>query len=154
MRARTTRRTRPRYEQALPLYRQVGDILGEANCIQSLGDIALERSDHEGARARMSRPSYFIARSETSWARPTFSQGTKFGHGQKLVGVGGEPEEDQAPRLIEQNAAGFQATQIGDRSREHVGEFLCFRAAGRMNDAPVGDGKWPPIPLHNSQSPA
>jgi tetratricopeptide (TPR) repeat protein len=42
---------RASYEQALPLYRQVGDVLGEANCIQSLGDIALARSDHEVARA-------------------------------------------------------------------------------------------------------
>ncbi len=51
-RARTTRGRAQRYEQALPLYRQVGDVLGEANCIQSLGDIALARSDHEGARQR------------------------------------------------------------------------------------------------------
>ena len=41
---------RDAYEQALPLYRQVGDILGEANCIAGLGDIALERSDYEAAR--------------------------------------------------------------------------------------------------------
>ncbi|MGF7211884.1 hypothetical protein GGE65_006506 [Skermanella aerolata] len=39
------------YEEALPLYRQVGAVLGEANCIQSLGDIALARSDHDAARA-------------------------------------------------------------------------------------------------------
>ncbi len=43
---------RERYEAALPLYRRVGDVLGEANCIQSLGDIALARSDHDGARER------------------------------------------------------------------------------------------------------
>ena len=42
---------RAAYEQALPLYRQVGDVLGEANCIRSLGDIALARSDHDAARA-------------------------------------------------------------------------------------------------------
>jgi tetratricopeptide (TPR) repeat protein len=39
-------------EEALPLYRQVGNLLGEANCIKGLGDIALARSDHEGARDR------------------------------------------------------------------------------------------------------
>jgi hypothetical protein len=38
------------YEEALPLYRKVGDLLGEANCLKSLGDIARARSDHNGAR--------------------------------------------------------------------------------------------------------
>lgn len=40
------------FEQALPLFQQVGHVLGEATCIEGLGDIALARSDHPGARAR------------------------------------------------------------------------------------------------------
>jgi tetratricopeptide (TPR) repeat protein len=43
---------RERYEAALPLYKRVGNVLGEANCIARLGDIALARSDHDGARER------------------------------------------------------------------------------------------------------
>ena len=33
-------------------FRDIGDLRGEANCIRSLGDIALDRSDHDGARQR------------------------------------------------------------------------------------------------------
>ncbi len=40
------------YADALPLYRQVGDVLGEANCIKRLGDISLRRSDHAEAGRR------------------------------------------------------------------------------------------------------
>ena len=51
--ARSDHRTaRARFEQALPLFRQAGSVLGEANCILGLGDISLARSDHETARAR------------------------------------------------------------------------------------------------------
>jgi len=42
---------RSHYDTALPLFRQVGDVLGEANCIRRLGEIALERSDHDQARS-------------------------------------------------------------------------------------------------------
>jgi tetratricopeptide (TPR) repeat protein len=40
------------YEEALPLYREVGDVQGEAHCIRSLGSIAFVRSDHGTARRR------------------------------------------------------------------------------------------------------
>jgi tetratricopeptide (TPR) repeat protein/transcriptional regulator with XRE-family HTH domain len=43
------------FERAMPLYRKVGDVLGEANCIQSLGNIALARSDHAAARDHYER---------------------------------------------------------------------------------------------------
>jgi len=43
---------RKQYEQAMPLYQQVGAVLGQANCLSSLGDIALARSDHDTARDR------------------------------------------------------------------------------------------------------
>ena len=43
---------RRRYEEALPLYRKVGDVLGEANCIKSLGDIDEAEGESEaGVRA-------------------------------------------------------------------------------------------------------
>ena len=43
---------RARYNEALPLYRKVGDLQGEANCIKGLGNIALEHTDRETARVR------------------------------------------------------------------------------------------------------
>ena len=43
---------RAAYEQAQPLYRQVGAVLGEANCIRSLGDIAQATGDAAAAQQR------------------------------------------------------------------------------------------------------
>ena len=44
-----------RFERALPLYQRVGSGLGQANCITTLGHIALRRSDYDGARAEIER---------------------------------------------------------------------------------------------------
>ena len=41
---------RQRYEAALPLYQKIGNVRGEANCVQSLGDI----DDAEGEIAQAS----------------------------------------------------------------------------------------------------
>ena len=38
------------FQQAIPLYDQIGDLLGKANCLQSLGDLAFIESDNEQAR--------------------------------------------------------------------------------------------------------
>jgi tetratricopeptide (TPR) repeat protein len=46
---------RTHYEQALQLYRQVGDARGEANSIRSLGNLAYERSDDDTARTHYER---------------------------------------------------------------------------------------------------
>ncbi len=40
---------RARYAEALPIYRAIGDKLGEANCIKSLGDIFLEMEEFDAA---------------------------------------------------------------------------------------------------------
>jgi tetratricopeptide (TPR) repeat protein len=40
------------YERAQTLFQQIGDVLGEAKCVQGLGDIARDRSELDTARAR------------------------------------------------------------------------------------------------------
>lgn len=42
---------RAQYERALTLYQRAGDVVGEANCMQSLAEIARARSDHDTARS-------------------------------------------------------------------------------------------------------
>ena len=76
-------------------------------------------------------------------ARPQFANGAEFGHGQELVGVGGEPEIDHAPRGIERDAAGFKRAQAIDRGGERKSQLLRFRSAGIVNDAAVGNDEGP-----------
>jgi len=44
---------RTQFEQALALYRRIGDVLGEANCIYKLGQNAHSRSDHATTAAQL-----------------------------------------------------------------------------------------------------
>ena len=68
---------RTHYETARPLYQRVGYLLGEANCIEGLGDIALGRSDHDTARTHY----------ET--ARPLFQRvGDLLGEANCIQGLG------------------------------------------------------------------
>jgi len=43
---------RVRYEEALPIYRQIGDRLGEANCMKALGDVHRMLAEYDAARVR------------------------------------------------------------------------------------------------------
>jgi len=43
---------RERYAEALPIYREIGARVGEANCIQSLGDVHLRLAEYGPARER------------------------------------------------------------------------------------------------------
>jgi len=43
---------RARYDEALPIYRAIGERVGEANCIKSLGDVHMRLSELPEARAR------------------------------------------------------------------------------------------------------
>ena len=74
-------------------------------------------------------------------ARPQFPRGAEFRHGQKLIGVGRQPEIDRVARGGERHAVRFQRAQVGDRACQREGKFLRFRAAGIMDDAAIGDGE-------------
>jgi tetratricopeptide (TPR) repeat protein len=41
-----------RYEQALSLFRRIGDVRGEANCVKGMADVALKRSNLQAARGQ------------------------------------------------------------------------------------------------------
>ena len=108
---------RARYEQALPLYRQVGDVLGEANCIKSLGDIALDRSDHDGARALYEQ------------ALPLYRQvGSVLGEANCIRSLGdialARSDHDGARAQYEQALPLYR--QVGDV----LGEASCIRSLG------------------------
>ena len=108
-----------RYQQALPLYRQVGNVLGEANCIQGLGDIALERSDHDAARGAYQQ------------AQPLYRQvGNVLGEANCIQGLG-----DIALRRSDHDAARAayqQALALYERIPEPYSIGVCHRRLARL----------------------
>ncbi|QJE72566.1 tetratricopeptide repeat protein [Aerophototrophica crusticola] len=111
---------RERFEQALTLYQQVGDPLGEANCIRSLGDIALRRSDHDGARTCYEQ------------ALPLYQQvGARLGEANCIQGLGDislyRADYDGARTRFEQALTLYQ--QVGDR----LGEANCIKSLGDIS---------------------
>jgi hypothetical protein len=66
-----------RYHEALPIYRQIGDRLGEANTLQALGDAALSLDRYDDAEARYHE------------ALPIYRQiGARLGEANTLLGQG------------------------------------------------------------------
>ena len=72
-----------------------------------------------------------------------FSRGAEFGHGQKLIGIGRQPEIDRIARRCQRHAVRFQRAQVGDRARQRERKFLRFRSARIVDDAAIGNGEWP-----------
>jgi tetratricopeptide (TPR) repeat protein len=108
---------RKRYEEAMPLYRKVGDVLGEANCISSLGDIALERSEHDTARERYEE------------AMPLYRKvGDVLGEANCIKGLGNialeRSEHDTARERYEEAMPLYR--KVGDV----LGEANCIRSLG------------------------
>ncbi len=105
--------------KAVALYQEKGDRLGEANCIASLGDLALQRSDHERARQR------FLE------ALPIYSEvGSRLGEANCIKSLGNialerSDHEHARQRFLEALPI---YREIGDR----LGEANCIRSLGTI----------------------
>ena len=74
-------------------------------------------------------------------ARPELPERAELGDGEELVLVGGEPEIDQAARVVERHAALLERAEIGDGDCEREGKLLRLRAACGMDGPAIGDGE-------------
>lgn len=110
---------RARYDQALSLFGEVNDVLGQANCIQNLGELCLTRSDHEGARARFEQ------------ALPLYQKvGSVLGEANCITNLG-----DIALRRSDLETArkSFErALPLFEQSNDLLGEANCIKYLGEI----------------------
>lgn len=110
---------RTAYERAQPLYKETGDVRGEADCIKGLGDIAIARSDYDAARDAY------------EGAQPLYQQiGDVVGEANCIRRLGeiarARSDYDAARDAYERAQPLYQ--QIGD----DVGEANCIKGLGDM----------------------
>ncbi|HRQ38687.1 MAG TPA: tetratricopeptide repeat protein, partial [Chloroflexota bacterium] len=107
---------RARYEAALPIYREIGARLGEANCIKRLGDVHVRLSELPQARARYEA------------ALPIYREiGDRLGEANTYTGLGdlalAEEQYPAAKEWYEKAWAIYEA--IGERHwRTYIASYL------------------------------
>jgi len=110
---------RVRYEEALPIYRQIGARLGEANCIQALGDVHRMLAEYDAARVRYEE------------ALPIYRQiGDRLGEANCMKALG-----DVHRMLAEYDAARVryeEALPIYRQIGARYSEATCIRAFGLL----------------------
>ena len=108
-----------RYQEAQPLYREIGDKLGEANCIQALGDVHRMLDEYELARGRYQE------------AQPLYREiGAKVGEANCIKALG-----DVHYMLSEYELARGRYQEAQPLYREigaKVGEANCIKALGEL----------------------
>ncbi len=111
---------RARYDQALPIYNQIGAPLGEANCIKALGDVYIKLDEYEIACARYEE------------ALSIYNQiGDRLGEANSIKALG-----DVHIRLSEYEKSRTryeQATPIYNEIGDCLGEANCIKAIGDVH---------------------
>ena len=107
------------FQQAIPLYEQIGSLLGKANCLRSLGSMAFQESDNEQARKLFQQ------------AIPLYEQiGSLLGKANCLQSLGDlafrESDNEQARKLFQQAIPLYE--QIGSLG----GKANCLRSLGDL----------------------
>ena len=113
------------FQQAIPLYDQIGSLLGKANCLRSLGDLAFRESDNEQARQLFQQ------------AIPLYDQiGSLLGKANCLKSLGKlafiESDNEQARQLFQ------QAIPLYDQIGSLLGKANCLQSLGEAGFYRIG----------------